>query len=69
MDDLTTPSATLEALQKKADTISAFCIIFGVDIAIHKQGSDIAEWSSVEIPRKHTKLVYRGDWVAQTVQL
>ena len=34
MDDLITPSARLESLQRKADIISAFCIIFGVDIAI-----------------------------------
>ena len=36
MDDLITPSATLELLQKKVDIISAFCIIFGVDVAIKK---------------------------------
>ena len=42
MDDLITPSATLELLQKKADIISAFCIIFGVDIAIKKLRSYVA---------------------------
>ena len=36
MDDLIVPSATLKSLQRKADIISAFCIIFGVDIAIPK---------------------------------
>ena len=36
MDDLITPCATLESLQRKADVISAFCIIFGVNIAILK---------------------------------
>ena len=50
MNDLITPSATLEALQKKADIISALCIIFIVDITKHKPRSYIANWSSVNLP-------------------
>ena len=62
---------TREKKPKKnwADIISASCIIFGVDIAIHKLRSYISNCSSVNIPNNHTILVYRGDWVAQTVQL
>ena len=55
MDGLIIPSATLEALQKKADTISASIIIFGVDIAIHKLRSYIANWSSVNKPNNPTQ--------------
>ena len=36
MDDLITPSATPESLQRKADIISTFYVIFGVEIAIQK---------------------------------
>ena len=67
MDDQITQSATLESLHKKADIISAFCIIFEVDIAIHKLRSYIVNWSSVSIPSNPTLLVHRGDWLAQTV--
>ena len=44
MDDLITPSATIELLQKKADTISKFCIICGIDIAKKKLRSYVANW-------------------------
>ena len=69
MDVIIILSATLEALQKKADTMSAFCIIFGVDIAVYNLRSYIANWSSVNIPDNPTLLVHRGGWVALTVQL
>ena len=36
LEVLTTPSAKLEFLQTKADMILVFCVIFGMDIAIHK---------------------------------
>ena len=68
MDDLVTPSATLELLQKKADIISAFCIIFGVDIAIKKLRSYVANWAATDITINPTLLVHIGDWVAQAVQ-
>ena len=63
------PSATLVARQRKAEITSAFCIIFCVDIAIHKLRSYIANWSSVKIQTNLTLLVHIGDWVAQTVEL
>ena len=69
MDDLITPSATLESLQRKADIISAFCITFGVDIAIQKLRSYVASWSSVNIPTNPTLIVHRGDWLPHPVQL
>ena len=48
IDDLITPSATLELLQKKKELISAFCIIFGVDIAIKKLRSYVDNWSATD---------------------
>ena len=42
MVDLITLCATLKSLQRKADLIPAFCIIFGVDIAIMKLRSNVA---------------------------
>ena len=69
MDDLITPSATLESLQRKADIIAEFCVIFGVDIAIQKHRSYVANWSSTSIPANPTLLVCRGDWIPHPVQL
>ena len=63
MDDLITPSATLESLQSKADNISAFCIIFGEQIAIQKLRSNVANWSPVNIPVNPALTVHRGDWI------
>ena len=54
MDNLIKPSAMLESLQKKAGIISAFCIIFGVDISIYKLNLYIANWSLVNILSKPT---------------
>ena len=42
MDDLITPSAALESLQRKSGIISALCIMFGVDVAIQKLRSYVA---------------------------
>ena len=49
MDDPITPSATLNSLQINADIILAFCIIFGVDIALHRLRSFMANWSSTSL--------------------
>ena len=60
MDDLIIPSATLESLQRKADIISVFCIIFGVDIAKQKLRSYMVNWSSVDITTNPTLIVLTG---------
>ena len=46
VDDSITQSVTIESLQRIADILSAFCIIFEVDIAIQKLRSYVAGWSS-----------------------
>ena len=65
----------LKPYKGKKDIITAFCIIFGVDIAILKP--NVANWSSISIPNdKPTNQptnsalqVLRVEWVAQAVQL
>ena len=69
IDDLITQSATLELLQQKADIISAFCIIFGLDIALKKLRSYVANWSATDITINRTLQVHSGDCIAQAVQL
>ena len=58
MDDLITPSVTREVLQKKADIISAYCTIFGVDITIHNLRSCIANMPSVNTPNNPILLIH-----------
>ena len=64
INDLITPSPTLESLQGRTNIISAFCIIFGVDMVLK---SYVTKWSSTLIA---TNLHYEntpniGDWMAQ----
>ena len=65
MGDLITSSTTLELLQMKTNIISAFCIIFGVDIAIKKLRSYEANWSATDITTNPTLQVHSGHWVAK----
>ena len=60
MDDLSTPSATLESLKRKADIISEFCVILGVDIAIQKLRSYMANCVTVFILINPTILIQWG---------
>ena len=48
-DDSLTPCSDIETLQRKADIVSTFAMIFGFDISIKKLRSLIMEWGS-EIP-------------------
>ena len=61
MDDLITPSATLISLQRKADIVTAFYIILGVDIAIQKLNSYEVNRTSGEVSANPTLLVHRED--------
>ena len=48
-DDSLTPCSAIETLQRKADIVSTFAMIFGFDISIKKLRSLLMEWGS-EIP-------------------
>jgi len=43
-DDAFTPAHSLPILQRKADIVSAFSIIFGLDVSVSKLRTTIAEW-------------------------
>ena len=49
-DDSLTPCADLITLQRKADIVSAFAIIFGFEISITKLRSLLMEWGN-EVPK------------------
>ena len=70
---------TLKALQHKADIVSAFCIIFGLDIATTKLRTFHLQWGngnldlapSDDSPQQapDTLLVHTDRWIPQTVRL
>ena len=65
-DDLFSISARREGLQSKADIVSAFTIIFGLKIAIHKLRTFAKCWG--EEPSNHTNIDYNlivhvRDWI------
>jgi hypothetical protein len=43
-DDLVSGEATLQSLQRKADIVSAFAIVFGLDIAVTKLRACLIQW-------------------------
>ena len=79
-DDLLSACGTLHALQRKADIVSAFCIIFGLDIATTKLRTFHLQWGNGNLDLapsddpaqqsfQDTLLVHTGRWIPQTVRL
>ena len=50
MDNLVSVARSLSALQMKANIISAYCLIFGIDIATHKLRAFVSHWSDYPVP-------------------
>jgi hypothetical protein len=73
-DDLVSAKSTLAGLQAKADIVSAFAIIFGLDIAVAKLRACKVEWGH-ETPleaNSNTLAVHKYGWIqaeAEQVQL
>lgn len=70
-DDLVSVMTTLQGLQNKADVVSAFAIIFGLDIAIAKLRACKVEWGQ-ECPQKATAdnlKVHTYGWLEEEAQL
>ena len=81
-DDLLSTCGTFKALQKKANIVSAFCIVFGLDIATAKLRTFRLRWGNgnldaaaesddaIDAPEAtDTLLVHTGRWQAQRVPL
>ena len=69
-DDLFSISARREGIQANADVVSAFTIIFGLKIALHKLRTFAKCWG--EEPSNHTNgdyelIVHDGDWTPHTI--
>jgi hypothetical protein len=65
-DDLFSISARREGLQLKADTVSAFTIIFGIKIAIHKLRTFAKCWGDEPSHHRNTHydlLTYDDGWI------
>ena len=69
MDDLLTLAHSQATLQQKADIVSAFCIIFGVDIAVTKLRSYVCQWSPQPLPDNLSIIIHTGKWTPHAVPL
>ena len=61
-DDLLSSSGKLEGLQTKADMVSAFSIIFGLEIAVHKLRVAKLQWGAEDEDREETLIIHQGEW-------
>ena len=69
-DDLTSYSANLRGLQRKADLVSAFTIIAGLDVALAKFRAFHLVWSANYWNYKEAKIgIHTGKWVRTEIAL
>jgi hypothetical protein len=62
-DDLISVTGTLEAIQKKADVVSGFCIIYGLELSIQKFRSFAINWGNPEKASNHEIIVHTEGWL------
>ena len=67
-DDLLSGMSSLEGIQEKASIVSAFAIIFGLDIAKTKLRSFIHNYHAIKSPPSSI-LIYTSGWVAHSVPI
>ena len=69
-DDLMSSSRTLDGLQRKADIVSAFCIIFGLQIVPKKLRAFRADWSPLKKHRPAEELtVHLKGWQPNPISI
>jgi hypothetical protein len=62
-DDLLSYACSLPGLQAKADLVSAFCIIFGIDIAVTKLRAFLLDFSCTNPnPESLNIVIHKFDW-------
>ena len=69
VDDLTSFMGTYEGIQTEADIISAFCIIFGIEISITKLRAARLQWGNAHLPGKDHILVHTAGWIPHEIKL
>jgi hypothetical protein len=58
VDDLSSFMGTYDGIQREADIISAFCILFGIEISIAKLRASRIQWGNANIPGNDYILVH-----------
>ena len=66
-DDLQSASRSLEGLQQKADIVSAFCIIFGLQLMPKKLRAFRMDWTSLQRPEEEKLLVHLSGWIPNDI--
>ena len=68
-DDLISVCGSWQALQDKADVVSCFCIIAGMEIAAEKLRTFHIRWGNPSLAGKNYILLHSGNWVPTEVPL
>eukprot|EP01041_Mallomonas_annulata_P007570 gene7570-biopygen3632 len=68
-DDLLSPAATLDNLQLKADLVSAFALVFGLDIASSKLRLHCHLWSGITPPSPPQLTLHGPNWYPTTLPI
>ena len=69
VDDLSSFMGTYEGIQIEADLISAFCIIFGIEISITKLKVSRLQWGNAHISGRDNILVHTAGWIPHEIKL
>ena len=58
-DDLLQITSSIKSMQAQADTVSAFCIVFGIRININKLKFILVQWGKEKVQSKDTHISFR----------
>ena len=69
VDDLTSFRGTYEGIQAEADIISAFCIIYGIELSLNKLQAIRIQWGNEYLPGEQYILVHTAGWAPHRIPL
>ena len=67
-DDMDSKTATIEGLQRKADIVSAFCVLFNINISIPKLRRVSSHWQQKKGDAAENIIIHTRGWQAQEVE-
>jgi ribonuclease HI len=69
VDDLITSKGTIQGAQSDADIISAFCIMFGMELSLTKIVAQRLQWGNAHIKGQDHITIYSKGWVPHNIPL
>jgi ribonuclease HI len=62
VDDVTSLHGTIEGIQHEADIISAFCLLFGFELSLHKIKGYRIQWGNAHLPGDNLVTIHSKGW-------